>query len=906
MHVSRIAILAAGLFLAVSANAQLSKNPDKFLGNITTGYQIDGGGISFKSLWNQITGENESKWSSIEGSRRGSFSWGGSDNVYNYAKNNKFPFKFHCLIWGSQYPSWMDKLSTNDQYDAIVEWMDAIKKHYNTIDLIDVVNEAVPGHAPAPYKNALGGDGKTGYDWIIKAFEMAYERWPDAILIYNDYNTFQWQKNEFINLCRILRDAGAPIDAYGCQSHDLTDMNFTDFKNAMNDIQNALKMPMYSSEYDIGTDNDTQQKKQYSDQIKYMWEQPYVAGITLWGYIYGSTWTTDGNSGIIKNGKDRPAMTWLREYMATDAAKTAKSPFPGMKKPVSLYIKPSVYPATINEEMTITVRARMTEQKDVAKQDTIDKIVLYINGSIADTLTQAPYEYKYTPSKTGSVTLKAVLTTTKGNKYERLGGFTVLAQRKPYKGNAAVIPGTVQFENFDTGGEGLTYHDSDNSNSGVKYRTDSGSDGVDIVTGNGGYAIGYTNSGEWLEYTVDVQQEGYYEISAVASSGATNSSFTLSLVTDAGMETIAGPISVPCLTQNNWDKYSTITVRSIIKLPAGKQIIRTTINGANCNLDKMTFKYVPVNEDIKMKISADKSIGNVGEPVQITVTPTAAALAISSIKLYVNDKLHATLEEAPYTVEYTAETAAFANIKAVAIDTAGIESMPASFTLPYRVPYNKMTLPAIIQFENFDKGGEGFTYHDTDDVNEGGKYRTDTGVDIVEGNGGYAIGYTVAGEWLEYTINVKQAGIYKYEMTASAESATDAAIFLGFNKNGSVTNFAKITAKKTGDWDTYAVTSGTFSTEFPAGQHILRIRISKAGCNLDKIKFTLAVPSEAQEIDGEKVYEYQVYSTAGSYLCNIKSTDSDLQNVVQNLAYGSGAYILRNISTGESKKIFAE
>ena len=220
-------------------NAQLSSNPDKFLGNITTSYNVDYGNEKFYTLWNQITPENESKWASIEGSRRGSFNWGGCDNAYNYAKNHNFPFKFHCLIWGAQYPDWLNNLSTSEQYKAIVEWMDAIKKHYPDLPLIDVVNEAVPGHQPAPYKAALGGDGKTGYDWIIKAFELAHERWPDAILIYNDYNTFQWQRTEFINLVRTLRDAGAPIDAYGCQSHDLTDMNVSNFKSAMTEIQNA-------------------------------------------------------------------------------------------------------------------------------------------------------------------------------------------------------------------------------------------------------------------------------------------------------------------------------------------------------------------------------------------------------------------------------------------------------------------------------------------------------------------------------------------------------------------------------------------------------------------------------------------------------------------------------------------
>ena len=58
-------LLAVSLFALPSA-AQLSSNPNKFLGNITTSYNVDaGGGVpKYYTLWNQITCENESKWSS--------------------------------------------------------------------------------------------------------------------------------------------------------------------------------------------------------------------------------------------------------------------------------------------------------------------------------------------------------------------------------------------------------------------------------------------------------------------------------------------------------------------------------------------------------------------------------------------------------------------------------------------------------------------------------------------------------------------------------------------------------------------------------------------------------------------------------------------------------------------------
>ena len=569
--------VAASLFPTKSA-AQLSSNPDKFLGNITTRYQVDYGQEKFYTLWNQITPENEAKWDQIEGQARGRFNWTNCDKSYNYAKKYGFPFKFHTLVWGSQYPQWMNNLSTSEQYKAIVEWMDAIQKHYPDLALIDVVNEAISGHAPAPYKEALGGDGVTGYDWIIKAFEMAHERWPDAILIYNDYNTFQWNTDQFINLVQTLRDAGAPIDAYGCQSHDLTDCSLTNFKSAMTKIQNALKMPMYSTEYDIGTDDDQLQLQRYQEQIPYMWESSYCAGITLWGYIYGCTWTTNGNSGIIKNGQDRPAMTWLREYMQTDAAKEAKSPFPGMVKEASVYIKPSALNVTKDEPVEIEVNARL-------KTKTIDHIDFYVRNQLLCTLTEAPYVVSYVPTITGKHSLKAVVVATDSTEYERMGSFTANKPRTPYKGGTT-LPGTLQAENFDSGSEGQTYHDSDTKNEGTSsYRTDGG--GVDMVTGNGGYAIGYTAAGEWLEYTVDVTEAGKYSYEAVVSSGNTGSAFTLALKDGNSLVDLC-KVNVP-KTCDDWNTYTSVKGNLSQSLEAGTHILRITINGSYCNIDKIIF-----------------------------------------------------------------------------------------------------------------------------------------------------------------------------------------------------------------------------------------------------------------------------------------------------------------------------
>ena len=173
-------IMCLALFFGQHTFAQLSTNPDKFLGNITTGWNndMDTNGLTYWKLWNQVTPENASKWASVEGNKN-TYNFNGADKAFNYAKKHNFTYKFHTLVWGSQYPSWLEKLSATERYERVIKWYDAVKRKYKTLPMIDVVNEAVGTHQKGNpmMKETMGGGGKTGYDWLIIAFEMAYERW---------------------------------------------------------------------------------------------------------------------------------------------------------------------------------------------------------------------------------------------------------------------------------------------------------------------------------------------------------------------------------------------------------------------------------------------------------------------------------------------------------------------------------------------------------------------------------------------------------------------------------------------------------------------------------------------------------------------------------------------------------
>ena len=579
-------VLAAALCV-LPVSAQLSSNPNKFLGNITTSSNVNaGGGLpTFDKLWNQITCENESKWQSVEGTR-GSFNWS-CDNAFNYAKNHGFPYKFHALVWGSQYPSWIENLSYSERYYAIMNWYDAVKKKYADLPMIDVVNEAVENHQKNTHfmKEALGGGGKTGYDWLIKAFEMAYERWPDAILIYNDFNSFRWDTDKYIDLVRTLRDAGAPIDAYGNQAHDLGGCSANELSSVMKKQQDALKMPMYITEYDIGDyDPETHgntQKRDFEAQIPVMWEAPYCAGVTLWGYVYGKTWINlkdknnpyqdardaNGNligpgiSGLYINGEERPAMTWLREYMTTDAAQNATGPFPNAKKEASIYIRPAALKVAMDDVLPIKVRARLTTK-------TIEKVDFYVNDELVKTMTEEPYMVEYTASTTGEKVTKAVVTATDGSTYERYGRFTVSrgAKRSPYNDVVPQLPGTINALEYDNGMSGVAYYDASRSQTTTK-------------------------DGQWMEYTVDVQEDGYYMMEAEVASTKTGGMFHLAEYTFDNLIYFTDFTDVP--NTGSTSTYQSVRCPMKEYLTAGRHVFTLFIDKGGFYIKSLTFKGIP-------------------------------------------------------------------------------------------------------------------------------------------------------------------------------------------------------------------------------------------------------------------------------------------------------------------------
>jgi hypothetical protein len=111
------------------------------------------------------------------------------------------------------------------------------------------------------------------------------------------------------------------------------------------------------------------------------------------------------------------------------------------------------------------------------------------------------------------------------------------------------------------------------------------------------------------------------------------------------------------------------------------------------------------------------------------------------------------------------------------------------------------TLPGTIQVENFDNGSAGHAYADTAPGNVGGKYRA-TDVDIEstsDAGSGYDVGWTSAGEWLNYSVDVMSAGNYDVDVRVASGGAggTFHIEVNGIDKTG------RLTVPNTGGWQTW-------------------------------------------------------------------------------------------------------
>jgi kumamolisin len=324
---------------------------------------------------------------------------------------------------------------------------------------------------------------------------------------------------------------------------------------------------------------------------------------------------------------------------------------------------------------------------------------------------------------------------------------TTTTSEGPYGGTPAAIPGTVQAENYDTGGQGTGYSVSSTNGTDNAYR----SDGVDLeVTTDtgGGVNVGWTASGQWFRYTVNVTTAGSYTVSfRVAAPTAVTDAFHLS---NSSGTNLSGAVNVPAT--GGWQTWTTVT--ATVTLTAGKQTL--TLNQDHSGWNINWFSFVS---------------GSGGGTTEGPYGGTPQAIA------------------------------------------------------------------GTVLAEKYDTGGQGVGYHVTSINGTDNGFRSD-GVDLETTSapgGGNNIGWTAAGQWFRYTVNVATAGTYTVTFEVAAESAVGDAFHLS---NSSGTNLSgSVAVPDTGLWQTWTTVTATVTLS--AGTQTLTLNQDAGGWNIDSMTFVL-------------------------------------------------------------------
>ena len=171
----------------------------------------------------------------------------------------------------------------------------------------------------------------------------------------------------------------------------------------------------------------------------------------------------------------------------------------------------------------------------------------------------------------------------------------------PYKGVTATLPGKIEIENYDVGKSGRAYYDKDGANQGKAYRTD----GVDIVALDEedlskGFAIGYTQEGEWLRYTVKVDKAGEYDVRVNMATSSENAGVKLYIDEDAVTDDIISPKG------EDWSTYTAVSAKTK-NISAGEHVLKVEIVGNYVNVDWIEFSLDGDNGENSLETKTDST-----------------------------------------------------------------------------------------------------------------------------------------------------------------------------------------------------------------------------------------------------------------------------------------------------------
>ncbi|MCQ2091060.1 MAG: carbohydrate-binding protein [Fibrobacter sp.] len=226
-----------------------------------------------------------------------------------------------------------------------------------------------------------------------------------------------------------------------------------------------------------------------------------------------------------------------------------------------------------------------------------------------------------------------------------------------------------------------------------------------------------------------------------------------------------------------------------------------------------------------------------------------------------------------------------------------------------------IAVPGSIEAENYDVDA----FYHSNPENEAPDYRTDN-AGVVKAGTGYAVGYTTAGDYFEYTLDVKAAGKYKVSVNGATGNASAGSVTVAVGSSST-----EVAVNSQGDWNTYSESAGDEIT-LAAGKQTLRLTINNDNLNVDWIKLSTdaAIPagssSSVAVVPGSSssgtqviantihlnvfsgVVRCSVFDMNGNMVKSLQATASSVKDLWNraNAGLNAGMYIMRYGQVGKA------
>ena len=312
----------------------------------------------------------------------------------------------------------------------------------------------------------------------------------------------------------------------------------------------------------------------------------------------------------------------------------------------------------------------------------ISSVEFFNGNTLIGSDATAPYEIQVSNLSPGIQTMYAKMYI--GNSFATSNVVSIqVGTQTSYLTSIPQIPGVLQagrYDQFQGGnGQNITYLDLSQDNQG-DYRPDEYVDA--FLDAQEGAAVGWINSGEWLEYTINVETSGIYNLNFRYASGNPNGGGPFHL------EINGSPISsdVSMSSTGSWESWTNKQVNQIA-FNQGEQVLRIAISGGEFNLGKMDFTLIEATSGTNNAPVVSMISPNTGSVISLGSIQTLAASAsdpggsIALVEFFDGDVKIGEDATSPYQIDWEPSAIKNYSIKAIATDNENNKSTSQSIII---------------------------------------------------------------------------------------------------------------------------------------------------------------------------------------------------------------------------------